>query len=126
MQSLIHYTLHLLFPAVIAFVFFRKNWIKAYIILLCTMLIDVDHLLANPIFEANRCSIGLHPLHSLYFIPVYAGLLFLKKPYCIIGIGLLFHLFTDFIDCLFTFSQCKSCVAGNVLYNFINQLFHFF
>ncbi|MFC5281916.1 DUF6122 family protein [Pedobacter alpinus] len=126
MQNLIHYTLHLIFPALIAYVFFRKEWKKAYFILLCTLLIDIDHLFANPIFAANRCSIGFHPLHSLYIIPVYIGLLFFKKPLRIVAIGLLFHLFTDFIDCLFIFSKCKACVANNVLANFIHNILEFF
>ena len=28
------------------------------------MVIDVDHLLADPIYDPDRCSIGFHPLHS--------------------------------------------------------------
>ena len=35
------------------------------------MLIDLDHLLATPIFDPARCSIGFHPLHSYYAIGVY-------------------------------------------------------
>jgi hypothetical protein len=33
---------------------------KAYLILIATMLIDLDHLLVEPIFETNRCSINFH------------------------------------------------------------------
>jgi len=31
---------------------------------------------------------------------VYVALLFFRKPFNIIGIGLLFHMLTDFTDCL--------------------------
>lgn len=98
MQILVHYTLHLLVPGLIAYVFFRKEWKKAWLIMLATMLIDVDHLLANPIFDPDRCSINFHPLHSYWAMAVYVALLFFKKTR-IIAVGLLFHMLTDFIDC---------------------------
>jgi hypothetical protein len=64
------------------------------------MLVDVDHLLAEPIYELGRCSIGFHPLHSYLAIGVYVLLLFLPKPYRYIAIGLLMHMATDGLDCL--------------------------
>ena len=100
MQTLIHYFLHLGFPFFIAFLFFRKDWKKVYLILLATMLVDLDHLGAHPIFQANRCSINFHFLHTYYAMGVYLLLLFFRKPFNIIGIGLVFHMLTDFIDCL--------------------------
>lgn len=109
MQTFIHYFLHFAFPFFIAFVFFRKDWKKVYFLLIATMLVDVDHLIANPIFQANRCSINFHPLHTYYAMAIYVGLLFFRKPYNIIGIGLLFHMLTDFIDCLMMYADCKTC-----------------
>ncbi|MAC96145.1 MAG: hypothetical protein CMC96_11660 [Flavobacteriales bacterium] len=100
MQSLVHYFLHLVFPLVLAFIFFKKEWKKAYLILLATMLVDLDHLLADPIFQPDRCGINFHPLHTYYAMGVYFILLFLRKPFNIIGLGLLFHMLTDYIDCL--------------------------
>ena len=105
MQSIIHYSLHLVFPFFIAFVFFKDDWKKVYLIFLATMLVDLDHLLANAIFQVDRCSINFHPLHSYYAIAVYFVLVFFRRPFNIIGIGLLFHMFTDFIDCLMMHSQ---------------------
>lgn len=67
--------------------------------MIATMLVDVDHLMADPIFMVNRCSIGFHILHSYVAIGVYFVLLFFKKTR-IIGVGLLFHMITDAIDCL--------------------------
>lgn len=101
MQVLIHYFLHFGAPLIIAYVFFRNDWKKTYLILLATMLVDLDHLLADPIFMADRCSINYHPLHTYYAMVIYSGMLFLRKPFNILGIGLLFHMLTDYIDCLF-------------------------
>lgn len=111
MQIFIHYFLHLVFPLFIAYVFFRDDWKRAYLLLLATMLVDLDHLLASPVFEANRCSIQFHPLHSYYAMAGYGVLLFLRRPFNIIGIGLLFHMFTDLMDCSMTYAQCRECLA---------------
>ena len=98
-QTIVHYGLHFLFPGLIAWVFFKKQWKKAWFIMLATMLIDLDHLLATPIFDPNRCSISFHPLHSYFAIVVYVGLLFYKKTR-IIAIGLILHILTDWQDCM--------------------------
>jgi hypothetical protein len=63
------------------------------------MLVDLDHLLATPIFSATRCSINFHILHSYYAIAIYLVALFFKKTR-IVAIGLLLHILTDAIDCL--------------------------
>jgi hypothetical protein len=99
LQLFTHYSLHILAPGLIALLFFRSNWKKAWLIMLATMLIDVDHLLADPIFSPSRCSINFHPLHSYWAILLYALLAFFKKTR-IIAIGLLLHIITDTIDCL--------------------------
>ena len=126
MQTFIHYFLHLGFPLVLAKVFFKSDWKKAYLILLATMLVDLDHLLADPIFKANRCSIQFHFLHTYYAMVVYVGLLFFKKPYNIIGIGLLFHMITDFIDCLFMYNTCASCLKDSPIYTLLSLCFKVF
>ncbi len=69
--------------------------------MIATMLVDLDHLLANPIFDSSRCSIGFHPLHSYYAIGGYFLLLFIPNTKVkIVAVGLLFHMITDFQDCL--------------------------
>lgn len=98
MKFFIHYGLHLLFPILIALWFDKKHWLKIYFILLATMLVDLDHLFANPIFDPQRCSINFHPLHTFWAIILYVLALFYKKTR-IVAIGLLFHMLTDFIDC---------------------------
>ena len=111
MQTFIHYFLHLGFPLLIAYVFFRKDWKKVYLIFLLTMLVDVDHLLADPFFAPDRCSIQFHPLHTYVAMIGYAALLFFKKPVNLIGIGLLFHMLTDLIDCMMMYTACSSCLS---------------
>lgn len=102
LQFVIHYSMHLLVPGLIAFLFFREIWKKAWLIFLATMLVDLDHLAANPIFDPERCSIGFHFLHSWPAIAVYAVFFFLSKNQIvrIVSLGLLFHMFTDGLDCL--------------------------
>jgi hypothetical protein len=78
--------------------FFRANWKKAWLIMLATMLVDLDHLTAVPIFDPGRCSIGFHPLHTYPAISIYFALLFFPRTR-IIAVGLLFHMFTDYQDC---------------------------
>lgn len=98
LRTFVHYGLHFIFPLLIALLFYKKQWKTAYIIFVLTMLIDLDHLLATPIFEPNRCSINFHPLHSYYAIAVYVGFLFFPKTR-ILGLGLLVHILADSVDC---------------------------
>lgn len=67
--------------------------------MIATMLVDLDHLFADPIFDPDRCSIGFHFLHSYYAIFAYFILLLFPKTR-IVAVGLLFHMFTDYQDCL--------------------------
>ena len=108
-QITIHYSLHLLLPLLISFLFFRENWKKAYLIMLSTMLVDLDHLLANPIYQADRCSINFHPMHTFYAMSIYVIIIFFRKPFNIIGAGLVLHMITDLIDCLIMYSNCNEC-----------------
>ena len=100
LQALVHYGIHFLLPLVIALVFFKNDWDKAFIIMLATMLIELDHLLASPIFDANRCSINFHPLHSYIAIGIYIIMSVFKKTR-ILDIGLCIHMIADWCDCLF-------------------------
>lgn len=97
-QTVFHYGMHFVVPLFIALLFFRRNWIRVYLVLLATMVVDVDHLFANPIFDPNRCSIGFHLLHRYWAIVLYVVLLFFKKTR-VIGIGLVLHMLTDYLDC---------------------------
>ena len=96
---IIHYSLHFILPLIIAILFFKKEWKKVYVIMMLTMIVDLDHLLADPIYQADRCSINFHPLHSYYAIALYFIMSFFRKPYNVIGIGLVLHMMADFTDC---------------------------
>ena len=98
LRFLIHYGIHFLVPIAIGLLFFKKHRGNAIVILLAAILIDIDHVFADPIFDPNRCSIGFHPLHSYWAIGVYFTLLFFKKTR-IFGIALLIHILADLTDC---------------------------
>lgn len=96
----IHYSFHFVVPFFISYYFFKHNWKKVYLVFLCSMLIDLDHLLATPIFDKYRCSINFHPLHSYLAIGIYCCGLFFKKTR-VLAIALLLHILTDWLDCYF-------------------------
>ncbi len=95
-----HILLHFLLPLLVAGVFYRSKWLKAFIIMTLTMLVDLDHLLATPIYDPNRCSIGLHPLHHPGLIAIYVLLLMFPKTR-LVGLGLVIHMALDGLDCQF-------------------------
>jgi hypothetical protein len=99
-QPLVHYGLHLLFPGLVAWLFFREQYKRAWLIMASTMMVDLDHLFAYPdVFVSDRCGIGFHPLHSFPAIVVYSALVWvprLRLP----ALGLLLHMATDFQDCM--------------------------
>lgn len=101
---MLHIALHFIVPAIITGLFFRKDWKKAYLVLIATMLVDLDHLLATPIYDPLRCSIGFHPLHSVWAMGVYV-VLCLPKATRYIGLGLLVHMALDSIDCRINIGQ---------------------
>jgi hypothetical protein len=100
LQHSIHYFFHLIFPIIIAYNYLGDKWKKGAIIFLLTMLVDLDHLIANPVFNPCRCSIGFHLLHSYFAIFIYILMLTHSKTR-LIAIGLLMHMATDSIDCGF-------------------------
>ncbi|MDA0995115.1 MAG: DUF6122 family protein [Proteobacteria bacterium] len=98
-RAFIHIFLHVAIPGMVAWVSFRNILMRAWLVMLATTLIDLDHLLADPIYDATRCSIGFHPLHQ-YPIIVFYALLALWPKTRLIGVGLVIHMILDGIDCL--------------------------
>lgn len=112
---MIHILLHFIVPVCIALLFFKKEWKASSFWMISTMLVDLDHLLADPIYDPNRCSINFHPLHSVELIALYAltfviaGVLRYWKPedrdngklqvLFLISLGLLIHMGLDWVDC---------------------------
>jgi len=100
LQTIAHYGCHIFIPLLVAFIFYKQTWKYAFLIMFAAMLIDLDHLLATPIFDPNRCSIGFHPLHSYFAILFYIFLLIPKKSR-LVALGLVIHIFSDVVDCSF-------------------------
>ena len=95
----VHYGGHFLVPAFIAKKWYSKKWKKVWWILIATNLVDIDHLLSDPIYDPERLSIGNHLLHSYPAIGFYFSLLFFSKTR-LIAIGLLLHMLIDGLDFL--------------------------
>ena len=99
MRSNINLLLHFIVPLAVALTFFRARWQRAALIMIATMIVDLDHLLATPIYDPSRCSLGFHPLHTWPAIIVYAALAIPARTR-LIGIGLLIHMALDGVDCV--------------------------
>ncbi|MCG2459599.1 DUF6122 family protein [Flavobacteriaceae bacterium F89] len=98
LRFILHYGIHFILPIFVGIIFFKEHRLKIILILLGGILIDVDHLWANPIFDPDRCSIGYHFLHGYWAIALYLALFFYKRTR-IIGLALLIHILADSVDC---------------------------
>lgn len=114
---MLHIVLHFVVPAVVARGFYASRWRAAWLTMLLGWLVDVDHLLANPIYDPGRCSIDFHPLHSLWAIAFYLAIWLLTvERFSLrfvssffgqwrlrihwVATGLLIHMLLDAIDCV--------------------------
>ena len=110
-----HIALHFIIPMLVVLAFYRRRWRSATLIMITTMLVDADHLLAIPIYDPNRCSIGFHPLHTWPAILVYVALFLIPlianrgqgtrlqstaRISHLAGAGLIIHMALDWTDCL--------------------------
>jgi hypothetical protein len=96
---MMHAFLHLLVPGVVALLFYRPSWQRAWLILGAALLLDLDHVLATPMFDPNRCSINFHPLHTYWAMAIYACMLF-PRATRIWAVGFLLHMALDYAECL--------------------------
>ncbi len=103
-RPILHILLHASVPLAFALFFFRDRWRVAGLWMLAGWLIDVDHLWAEPMYMANRCSIGFHLLHRLPAIGFYV-LLLLPRRTRPLAIGLLIHIGLDALDCAWMRSE---------------------
>ena len=100
-RAVLHYASHLLLPFAFGKILWGQNGWKAGSIMVATMVIDLDHLLADPIFDPGRCSIGFHPLHTAWAGAAYVGALAVPSwKWRAVGVGCLWHLCTDGLVCL--------------------------
>lgn len=97
----LHYGGHFLVPLLVAPLIWRSDWRRAALIMIAANLIDLDHLLADPIFDPGRCSVGFHLLHSWVPASIYALMLLVPNIWMrALGLGALWHLAVDYGDCL--------------------------
>jgi len=101
-DTIFHITLHFAVPAVIAWIFYRHSFKKSWLIMAAAIIVDLDHLLADPVFDPSRCSIGFHPLHSAAAIGLYALMAIIPESKIIrfTGLGLIIHMILDGTDCI--------------------------
>lgn len=99
LRTIVHMVLHVLAPAAVARFAFPGRWKWAWAVMVATMAVDLDHLLATPVFDPNRCSIGFHPLHTWPAIGVVLVLAAVPKAR-LVGLGLAIHMALDGLDCL--------------------------
>ncbi len=98
-SSGLHLVLHAAVPAAVAAIAARPQFLRVYLIMMATWVVDLDHLLADPVYDPQRCSIGFHPLHTVWAIALYSVLCMLPRARWV-GIGLVLHMILDAIDCL--------------------------
>lgn len=98
-RAAFHLLLHAALPVALAWMVARPAWRRASLLLLAGWLIDLDHLVADPVYAPDRCSLGFHPLHTWPAALAYGGLA-LPRPTRLLGAGLLLHLALDGLDCL--------------------------
>jgi hypothetical protein len=98
-RPLLHLALHVLAPLAVAVIFYRKKWARAWLIMLAGWLIDVDHLLADPVYDPGRCSVTTHILHRWPAQILYLLLAIVPKTR-LVGLGLVIHVLLDALDCL--------------------------
>ena len=113
---MLHIVLHIVVPFAVAWGFYKDRWIWVFFLLIATMLIDIDHFFADPVYDPNRCSIGFHPFHTwpaifiyscMFLTPLFIKPIDLKKHthkkivdiMHLIGLGLIIHMALDWIDC---------------------------
>ena len=99
LRTAVHMTLHILAPATVARIGFSDRWLQAWAIMVSTMAVDLDHLLATPVFDPNRCSIGFHPLHTWPAMVLYLAMAVAPRTR-LVGLGLIIHMALDAIDCM--------------------------
>ena len=96
----LHMLLHGLVPLYIARELWPRTIWRAYAVMMATMLVDLDHLLATPVLDPQRCSIAFHPLHSYAACALY-GVLAIVPRTRMVGLGLSIHMLLDGFDCTF-------------------------
>jgi len=95
----LHLALHALVPGVVARALWPGQWVRNWAVMMAAMAIDLDHLLASPLYDPDRCSLQVHPLHGPLPLGIYLLLLWPARTR-VLALGLLLHIALDGVDCL--------------------------
>jgi hypothetical protein len=110
LRAILHLAGHVALPALAARLLFPGAFRRAWLLMLLANLVDLDHLVQDQVYDPNRCSIGMHPLHTAPAIAGYA-LLLLPARGRMLGVGLLLHMAWDQVDCWWMQSQQRALVS---------------
>ena len=101
-RATVHILLHVAVPCLVSRLAFRQSFWRAWAVMMVVMIVDLDHLLADPVFDPNRCSIGFHPLHTVPAMGAYALMMVIPESRTVrwMGTGLVIHMALDALDCL--------------------------
>ncbi len=94
--------IHIIFDMILYLILIKTSLFNFNIIdillLLSVNLMDLDHLFSKPIYHPKRNPFKTHFLHKNYIIILIVSfILILIRPITFLGIGLLSHLFLDYI-----------------------------
>jgi hypothetical protein len=109
LRPVLHIVLHLVVPGIAARLCWARRPLRAWSVMIATMLVDLDHLLAETVYDPARCSLGFHPLHTWPALALYLAAT-AWRPSRLIGVGLVLHMALDGIDCLWM--ACESGALG--------------
>jgi hypothetical protein len=99
LRPAVHLLSHFIVPGAASRWVCPDRWKSAWVIMVATIIVDLDHLLADPVYDPNRCGIGFHPLHTFPAIGFYLLMLLIPK-IRLVGLGLLIHMVLDGADCM--------------------------
>jgi hypothetical protein len=97
-RPVLHLALHVAVPVGLALAVAYPRWARPALYMLAALAIDLDHLLATPIYDPDRCSIGFHPLHTWPAWLLYLALTAHPRTRWF-GIGAVIHMLLDALDC---------------------------
>lgn len=104
LRPVLHIAAHFLVPAALSRCWPRGRRLRAWGVMVATMAVDLDHLLADPVYDPDRLSLGFHPLHAWALQPVYV-LLALWPRTRLVGVGLVSHMALDGLDGLWMLAE---------------------
>ena len=99
MITLIHIGFNLMIYFIISVIAGFDIQLPLILLLISVELIDIDHIFTKPIYDSRRNSFKTHFFHKYWQCVLFFALVLLFfNPLFIFGLGLISHLFLDWID----------------------------